>query len=511
VGGSLRARVLILFACVLGLDTADVSMIGATADKLETALHLSNTELGLLASVPSLAAAAATVPFGVLTDRVCRTRLMTVTVVLWGIAMAVSAASQSFTMLLLTRLTLGAASATAGPTVSSLIGDYFPVRERGSVYGIILSGELLGAGFGFVVAGEAASVLTWRAAFVALALPSLALAYAVWRKLPEPARGGASRLAPGATEFRNLDERSAKDEEETDRTIAQEKVENQGVAPRQHLILAADPASMSLWEATRYVLRVPTNLILILTSALGYFYLAGMQTFGLVYVSHHYGLAQTTATLVLGSLGLGALAGVLVGGRLADRMIAGGDVNGRITVGGFSFLIAAALLVPALLGGELSWTLPLLIAASAAFAARNPPLDAARLDIMHHRLWGRAEGVRTFLRRLMVATAPVAFGVLADALHHGGSAGQRGFGSGASAAGLGLAFLLLCVTLVLGGLLTFRACRTYPRDVATAIASEEAARAGALESFAGVRSARSYRLRAHPVSQAKSHEPESAS
>lgn len=203
-------------------------MIGATAGKLETALHLSNAELGLLASVPSLAAAAATVPVGVLTDRVCRTRLMTVAIVLWGIAMAVSAASQSFTMLLLTRITLGAASATAGPTVSSLIGDYFPVRERGSVYGIILSGELLGAGFGFVVAGEAASVLTWRAAFVALALPSLALAYTVWRKLPEPARGGASRLQPGATEFRDADETAApKDEEEPDRTLAQEKVESQ--------------------------------------------------------------------------------------------------------------------------------------------------------------------------------------------------------------------------------------------------------------------------------------------
>lgn len=155
-------------------------------------------------------------------------------------------------------------------------------------------------------------------------------------------------------------------------------------------------------------------------------------------------------------------------------------------------MIAAALLVPALLGGELSWTLPLLIAASAAFAARNPPLDAARLDIMHHRLWGRAEGVRTFLRRLMVATAPVAFGVLADALDHGGgSAGQHGLGSGASAAGLRLAFLILCATLVLGGQLTFRARRTYPRDVATAIASEEATRAVEVESFAGVGSARS--------------------
>jgi predicted MFS family arabinose efflux permease len=480
-GGPLRARVLILFAGVLALDTADVSMIGAIASKLETALRISNTELGVLASVPSVVAAVATVPVGVLTDRTCRMRLLTSSIVIWGIAMAASAASPSFAVLLLTRLALGAANATAGPTVSSLIGDYFPVRERGRVYGIILSGELLGAGIGFVLAGEIASVLTWRAGFVVLALPSLALAYLLWRKLPEPARGGTGRLKRGATRFVDPDDPAETPPagEGPELTVAQKKVERLPVDPDEELVLRDDPARLSLWEATKYVLRVRTNLILVVTSALGYFYLTGMETFGQVYVRRHYGLGQGTSTLVLGALGLGGLVGVLAGGGLADRLIARGDVNGRITVGGWSFVIATGLLVPALLGRSLIWTLPLLIAASAAFAARNPALDAARLDIMHHRLWGRAEAVRTFLRRLMVATAPVAFGALADALDHGAAtSGHYGFGADASVSGLHLALLILSVTLVLGGLLTFRARRTYPRDVATAVASEEATKPG---------------------------------
>ena len=472
----MRARVLVLLACVLALDTADVSMIGAIASKLETALRLTNTDLGLLASIPSVMAAVATLPVGVLTDRTCRMRLLVASIVLWGLAMGISAASVSFAMLLLTRLALGAVNATAGPTVSSLIGDYFPVRERGEVYGIVLSGELLGAGLGFVVAGEVASVLSWRAAFIVLALPSLALARVLWRRLPEPVRGGASQLRRGATEFADGGEAPpVAGEEEPDLTVAQERVERQQVSAHQHLVLRGDPARMTLWRATRYVLRVRTNLILIIASALGYFYLTGMETFGQVYVRHHYGLGQATGTLVLGLLGVGALAGVLAGGQLADRLLARGDVSSRITVGGWSFVLAAVLLVPALLGRELAWTLPLLVAASAAFAARNPALDAARLDIMHHRLWGRAEAVRTFLRRLMVATAPVAFGAIADALDRtGSSAGQHGFGAGASAGGLHLAFLILSVTLLLGGILTFRARRTYPADVATAVASEEA-------------------------------------
>jgi hypothetical protein len=119
-----------------------------------------------------------------------------------------------------------------------------------------------------------------------------------------------------------------------------------------------------------------------------------------------------------------------------------------------------------------------LILAGTAFGARNPPLDAARLDIMHHRLWGRAEGIRTLLRRAMTATAPIVFGLIADQLVPPGARastnGAHGFGANASAHGLRLAFLILLSTLALGGILTLIATRTYPRDLATALASEAA-------------------------------------
>lgn len=484
-GGPVRAQALLLIGCVLALDTADLSMLGAIATNLEPALRLSNTDFGLLASVPSLAAALATLPIGILTDRVCRTRLLAVTIVLWGAAMVVSAISQSFLMLLLTRLALGAAQATAGPTVSSLIGDYFPVSERGRIWGIVLGGELLGAAFGFVGAGLIAGIVSWRASFVALAVPSLALAWALARWLPEPARGGASRLEPGATEFVSREAVAQRQQEglalaeeeaqEIELSAAQEEVEQEGIKAHEDLVLDAEPTRMPLWDAVRYVLRIRTNVVLIVASALGYFYFTGIQTFGLVYIQHHYGLSQGIATLLLGAVGVGALIGVVGGGRLGDRMLERGNVNGRITVGAYSFMISTALFVPFLLGRQLSWTLPLLVAAGVAFAAREPVLDAARLDIMHHRLWGRAEGVRTFLRRLMVAAAPISFGAIADALQSGTPAsGQHGFGAGASAGGLNLAFLVLAATLALGGLLTLRARRTYPRDVATAVASEEA-------------------------------------
>ena len=134
----------------------------------------------------------ATLPFGVLADRVTRTRILGGTILLWGVAMLWSATASDFTELLWTRLFLGAVTASAGPMVASLVGDWFGSWERGRIYGVILAGEYVGACVGFAVTGNV-STLSWRASFVLLALPAFALALAVWR-LPEPKRGGLGVL-----------------------------------------------------------------------------------------------------------------------------------------------------------------------------------------------------------------------------------------------------------------------------------------------------------------------------
>jgi len=165
--------------------------------QLERDLHIGNTSIGLLVTVSTAVGAVATLPIGALTDRINRTNLLAGAILIWSVAMVVSGASTSFEMLLLTRLALGAVVATAGPTVASLTGDLFPAAERGRIYGFILTEELIGTGIGFLVSGDIAAVLSWRYAFWVLAVPGVILAWAIWRLLPEPARGGQSRLQAG--------------------------------------------------------------------------------------------------------------------------------------------------------------------------------------------------------------------------------------------------------------------------------------------------------------------------
>lgn len=485
VGGPARLKVIFLLACVLGLETADVSSVGAVAVPLERGLHIGNVELGLLVTVSTAIGAAATLPVGVMVDRLNRTRVLTISILLWCLAELASAASQSYLWLLLTRLALGAVVAAAAPAVASLTGDLFQVAERGRIYGYILTGELVGAGLGIEISGTLGG-LTWRASFAWLVIPGAALAFAIWRYLPEPARGGLSRMAEGAETVPAAEDVAdgtvpagtlADDGKPGAPSEVEEKVEDQDVAAREPLILRTDPTGRSLWWAVRYVLAVPTNRLLVVSSALGYFYFQGMQTFAVEFLRGRFGLGQSLASLLLLVIGVGAIAGALLTGRLADRLITLGHIPGRVLVAGFSFLAAVALFVPGLLTPTPAAAIPLFFAGAAALGGVNSPLDAARLDIMHSRLWGRAEAVRTFLRTSLVAVAPLVFGLVST--QFGGSGGSLGQAAGPvapGAPGLDLTFLIMLAPVAAAGLIVLATRRTYPRDAATAIASEHATR-----------------------------------
>jgi MFS family permease len=308
------------------------------------------------------------------------------------------------------------------------------------------------------------------------------VAVLIWRFLPEPARGGQSRLPAGAAHVRPVEDVPAGERRAPDRDRAggRERVEREavraGARPVRRNVLRGDPVAMSWTAAVRHVLSVRTNVVLIVASSLAYYFLAGVRTFAVVFFRGRYDLSQSIGTALFGLVGLGAMVGIVAGGRIADRLIGRGHHTARIDVAMASYLLAALLFLPGLLSGDMAVAMPLFFLAAAALAAGSAPTDAARLDIIHFRLWGRAESVRTFLRTVLQAVAPLVFGFISDVL--GG--GQAAFGRSSGlpphhAQGLDIAFLLMLVPLAAAGVILLVARRTYPEDVATAAESERRA------------------------------------
>lgn len=491
VGGPARARVIILLACILGLQAADTGAVGALAAPLEKAFRIGNTQLGLLVTVTTLIGCVATLPFGGISDRYNRTRLLQVVVALWAVATLVSAFSVDYTMLLLSRLALGGVVAAAGPALASLVGDLFPSEERGRLWGYVLTGELIGAGVGILVAGSLSGLVSWRLALGVLAAPAAVLAWALHRYLPEPARGGQAYLHVGDEEILTEEQVGEPDpengggeggeeplEELADPSPLELQAEEAGVEPEAQIVLNGTE-DLNLWQATKYVLRIRTNVALILASGLGYFFLSGLQTFAELYFRNRYGIGQSLASLMFILVAGGALAGVVLSGRISDRMIRGGRTSARLIVGAIAYAATAVAFIPGVLASSLVLAVPIFLIAAACVGATNPPVDAARLDIMPSKLWGRAEAVRTALRQLLQGLAPLVYGLLSGAF----GAANQGFASGvnensqaasaATAHGLEMAFMLLTVPLVFAAGALWLSRHSYLTEIVAARRSDE--------------------------------------
>jgi len=481
-GGPARLKVIMLLACVLALDAADKATVGAVATPIKDALGIGNLQIGWLVTASTAVAAVTTLPFGALVDRVRRVRLLVIALVVWSATMLVSGLAVSYPMLLLSRLALGVVASAASPAVTSLTGDFFRPGERGRIFGYVLAGELLGVAFGFLISGNVAAVLSWRAAFWVLGALGFVLALVLWQCLPEPARGGQGRIPVGAE---RVPEEGAPAEPAAGSGSGSGSLRRvirwRGVRPR-HALMTMNPSTASLWRAVRYVLAVPTYRTLIIASALGYFYFTGLRTFAIVFMRGRFELSQAMASSLAVVIGLGAVAGVLLAGRLGDRLIDRGRLAGRALVAAAAYLLATIAFLPGLLIGTLWLAGPFFFFAAAGIGGANPAVDAARLDVMPSALWGRAEGVRATLRFALEAIAPPLFGYLSARFAGHAGAGSAAAGAAAiggaataraGAVGLDHTFLLMLAPLAIAGLLLLlRTTRTYARDVASALASE---------------------------------------
>lgn len=446
-----KQRVLLVLVLILALDYADRTLIGALGPTLERAFHFGPTDLGILAAAFSFVSAGATIPIGILADRVSRIRLLAVGLLIWVAAIGATGAAITFAMLLGSRLLLGVVSATTGPTAPSLVGDLVPARARARTMGVINSGQLLGSGVGLLLPVMVLSVLSFRWCFWLLGIAGAVLALALLR-LREPERTGGT--GPG----------DAGDAADGDRV--QKIVHDAGVKPSPEAVLRRDPADMSLWHAAIFVLRIRTNLIVLIARAVGDFFLASINTFMVIYATEQYGLTQQGADLAILTLGLGAFVGVLVVGRAADALLRRGKLNSRLWLGAAGYILSTFAILPGILTTSWKIALPLFAVGAFFLSGGGPPLDAMRLDVVVPRLRGRAESVRQVLRTAAEGGAPALTGILAD--HVADS--QR--------AGLQFAFLAILPTVAIGGLLLLLALRSYQPDIAAMLASTESHPAG---------------------------------
>src|SRR5262249_36422366 len=148
-----------------------------------------DTALGWLASAFMILYLTASIPLGVLGDRVARHRLIALGVAVWGAATFLSGLARSYGQLFASRIVVGIGEASYGPTATAMVSDLFPRSRRGLVNGVFNAAIPLGGAIGVILGGLVGSRYGWRAAFLLVGVPSIALTILAWR-LGDPPRGG---------------------------------------------------------------------------------------------------------------------------------------------------------------------------------------------------------------------------------------------------------------------------------------------------------------------------------
>lgn len=175
------------------LDRAGISIL---VEPIKADLGLSDAQIGVLTGFAfSLTYAIFGIPLARITDTGNRVRLLAVCIAVWSVATALAGLVTNFVQMILTRIVVGIGEAGGFPASNSLIGDLYSPAARTRGMSWMQMSIAAGSWLGLIAVGFVAQDYGWRAAFIAMGVPGLAVAALIWFTLPEPPRGRFTQQA----------------------------------------------------------------------------------------------------------------------------------------------------------------------------------------------------------------------------------------------------------------------------------------------------------------------------
>jgi MFS family permease len=398
----------ILFALMV-VDYLDRQVVVSMFPHLKAQWNLSDSELGGLVSIVSIAVAIGAVPLSLVADRWGRVKSIFIMVLVWSAASLACAFARDYGSLLAARGVVGLGEAAYGTAGAALLATLFPPRMRSTVLGAFLAAAILGSVSGVMLGGFIAQRWGWQAGFGAVAIPGFILA-----------------LVLIAT-VRDYD------------TVA---------LPRE---TKASHAAMTTRLVVRELLRPKTALVTCVGAGFNLLVVSTMYAWLPSFFNRYYGLApdvagvKTAIVVMLG--GIGALACSMIADRLGRRM-----PTARLMVPAFAALLTTAFMCVGF--GVLSpgpAQFALIMLGAVVMAGSVGPTDAVVIDVSHPSLRATAVSVLSLTRNLFgLAGGPLLAGALSDRF------------------GLQFAMAVVPVFGLIAAALFIRAARTYPADLARA-------------------------------------------
>ncbi|MEN3274020.1 MAG: hypothetical protein V7636_2781, partial [Actinomycetota bacterium] len=303
-GGEAVAPLSILFGLNL-VDEFDRIAFAGLLPEIRDHFNLTDAQAGAITVLTIIFVLLAALPMGVIADRFNRVRMSALAALVWGTMSIATGIVPTVGLLIIVRLLAGLGRVANDIVHPSLLGDYYKPENQPRVFLVHRLANSLGAGSA-ILSGAIGALLGWQWAFILLSIPTFVLLAGVV-KLREPARG------------ESVDAERAVD--------------------------AADEPPVPPAEARRQLFAIRTLRRLYLGSFLlgvGFISIAPLLSF---FFEKVYGFGPFQRGRVQFVFGLGGIAGLFIGGKLASRAIAAGNMARLATLTGMSFVIGAGGLI----------------------------------------------------------------------------------------------------------------------------------------------------------------------
>ena len=191
LGNAYRYYVVGIIWLVMLLRFVDWQIVGVLLESLRREFKVSDTQLGFLSGTAfALFYTVLGLPIAWLADRYSRRNIIAACLAMWSGMTALFGMAGSFTGLLLARVGVSIGEAGGQPPSHSLISDYFPARQRSTVFAFLACAAPAGVFAGYLIGGAINAWLGWRATVMVIGLFGLAVAALLFLTVREPVRGG---------------------------------------------------------------------------------------------------------------------------------------------------------------------------------------------------------------------------------------------------------------------------------------------------------------------------------
>lgn len=167
-GQQLKRKTVLLILGLAGFVVmADSYVVSPILPAIAKSIGVPPTTAGLLITAYLIPFGMFQLVFGPLADRYGKRQVLTLSIIFFTFAAALTSAGRDLSELSLYRALTGMFAASIMPVSLALIGDLVPLPERQAAIGTFIGISFLGQGLSMIIGGSIAFFLNWRGVFLA--------------------------------------------------------------------------------------------------------------------------------------------------------------------------------------------------------------------------------------------------------------------------------------------------------------------------------------------------------